>query len=676
MAFARMACSFGNGASRVVGGLGLGALALLSGCDTLDKPVAEDEDGSHLVIPTDIRPAFHASRMPPPISGGTLLVTRSGALAVASDPERDAIVVADLAAGSVLGKLALTPGDEPGRLVEDAAGRVHVALRRGGAVVTIDPTALTVLARRSVCGAPRGLALAGSDSLAVACADGALVTLPLAGDDVSRRVELGPDLRDVIANSSGGFTVSRLKSAELLRVDASGALTRRDVPPSVFGEHSVPDHSLPADPDFGVALTTVLDPFRPHIAWRTLAGPAGSTIVVHQRALDAEIELVPPSTNGSSYGGGSFQSCNGIVQNAISIVSAEGAVKNLTFAGPPLPVDAMLLPDQHTLLVVHAGTRDLNTPRPFVRFEGGSGETLASGGGSTAGVTTLTQIVLPDPPSGPPEAPGSVAEDPGCTFPNQASLSLGDQGVAVAFNPARPREVVVQMVQPSKLVVLDLDGGGMREIGFDDGATLDTGFQLFHRDSGAGLACATCHAEGAEDGNVWHFSTVGPRRTQALHAALADTAPFHWDGLLVNVRALMSEVFVGRMAGVDESTERLKSLERWLFALKAPVPLHAAGDPAVERGKALFRSSGCGTCHSGPAFTNNQSFSVGTDSSVALQVPSLIGVGYRAPFIHDGCANTLAQRFDPACGGGDLHGSTSTLGAAEIGDLVQYLESL
>jgi cytochrome c peroxidase len=236
--------------------------------------------------------------------------------------------------------------------------------------------------------------------------------------------------------------------------------------------------------------------------------------------------------------------------------------------------------------------------------------------------------------------------------------------------------VVVQTVQPSKLVVLDLDSGVTRDIDFDDGATLDTGFQLFHRDSGAGLACATCHAEGAEDGNVWRFSDVGPRRTQALHAALADTAPFHWDGALVSVRALMSEVFVGRMAGVQESTDRLKSLERWLFALKAPTPLRAATDAAVERGKVLFRSSGCGTCHAGPAFTNNKSFSVGTGSKVPLQVPSLIGIGYRAPFLHSGCATTLAERFNPACGGGDLHGSTSTLAPAEIGDLVAYLESL
>ena len=48
------------------------------------------------------------------------------------------------------GPSALNAGDEPGRVVEDGAGRVHVALRRGGALVSIDP----VDGRRSSRAAP------------------------------------------------------------------------------------------------------------------------------------------------------------------------------------------------------------------------------------------------------------------------------------------------------------------------------------------------------------------------------------------------------------------------------------------------------------------------------------------------------------------------------------------
>src|SRR5664279_3183837 len=57
--------------------------------------------------------------------------------AVVADPDRDRLMVVDLDAGTTV-EIALQAGDEPGRLVQDAAGRVHVALRRGGALLTIN----------------------------------------------------------------------------------------------------------------------------------------------------------------------------------------------------------------------------------------------------------------------------------------------------------------------------------------------------------------------------------------------------------------------------------------------------------------------------------------------------------------------------------------------------------
>ena len=55
----------------------------------------------------------------------------------------------------------------------------------------------------------------------------------------------------------------------------------------------------------------------------------------------------------------------------------------------------------------------------------------------------------------------------------------------------------------------------------------------------------------------------------------------------------------------------------------------------------------------------------------------LVGIASRAPFMHDGCAKTLKERFtNTACGGGDQHGKTSQLSDAQLDDLVAYLESL
>jgi hypothetical protein len=58
-----------------------------------------------------------------------------------------------------------------------------------------------------------------------------------------------------------------------------------------------------------------------------------------------------------------------------------------------------------------------------------------------------------------------------------------------------------------------------------------------------------------------------------------------------------------------------------------------------------------------------------------MQVPPLAGVIYRAPFMHDGCAPALADRFDPGCGGFE-HGGGHLLYPYEREALVAYLSSL
>jgi cytochrome c peroxidase len=127
------------------------------------------------------------------------------------------------------------------------------------------------------------------------------------------------------------------------------------------------------------------------------------------------------------------------------------------------------------------------------------------------------------------------------------------------------------------------------------------------------------------------------------------------------------------MGGSNQSEPRLDALEHWLFGVDAPEPMLAADDPAAVRGRQVFVDAGCETCHGGPALTNSTTVDVGTGG--LFQVPSLVGIGYRAPFIHTGCADTLAERFDPSCGG-TAHGAVAGLSEAQIDDMVAYLETL
>src|SRR5262249_29144407 len=141
------------------------------------------------------------------------------------------------------------------------------------------------------------------------------------------------------------------------------------------------------------------------------------------------------------------------------------------------------------------------------------------------------------------------------------------------------------------------------------------------------------------------------------------------------VGAIMGEVFTKRMGGPEPGPAAVKAISRWVGSIPAPPPVRDPEDRAVARGKAIFENPdvGCQACHSGDHFTNNQNASIGKGES--LQVPTLIGVGWRAPYMHDGCAATLEDRFDPSCGGLQ-HGNTSSLSRDQISDLIAYLQSL
>jgi mono/diheme cytochrome c family protein len=411
------------------------------------------------------------------------------------------------------------------------------------------------------------------------------------------------------------------------------------------------------------------------------AAPRSAPAMSHNIPVGVPIGVLGGGT-GSAYGGG--DGCQSIVQTAVSIVADDGhIVQSSSLPGTVLAVDVALSADGTSIAVASAGTRDPFAPTAGgLAFPGFGAEMKAAGVGGapstgfipgTTSATATGMVALLSTSS------TSFQEDNGDEGGNLAqpcapanTIPMTGQPVAVAFTQdgtlaVQSREpAAITLVQPQGLVTIAL-GGESR---------LDTGHELFHRDAGAGIACASCHGEGGDDGHVWNFSDHGARRTQSINVGLEGTAPFHWAGDLKDLSTLMDTVFVGRMGGAPQSQARVDALSGWLFAQHPPARMRAADDAAALRGKALFESEsvGCATCHNGEKFTNNETVDVGTGS--LLQVPSLVGIAYRAPFIHTGCAPTLRDRFDPACGGGDKHGHTSDLSEDEIGDLIAYLETL
>lgn len=640
---------------------------------------------------------------PPPISGGTLLVMRDGVTAVAADPDRDVVYVVDLTDAMnprLRWTVRLTPGDQPGRLAEDAAGQIHVVLRNVGALATVDPVAGALVLRRPVCQLPRGVAYdAATDRLHVACAGGELVSFAPKTAAPLRTVRLPQDLRDVVVDGTG-LMVTRFRSSQVLVVDADGAVVEQIAPPTFSSE--------------AVRKGT---PFEPAVAWRAVPMPGGGAAMVHQRGMKGTIDR-----KGGGYGG---PSCDTVVHSAVTVMKSGTSVSaGAAIPGFVLPVDMALSPDGTTVALVAAG----------------NGHSPISASGQKLFVTKLDDVASPGtrgcsndghhgpatcvaPPTAPRMGSGSGGQGgtlgqgdhrvgsggmggtggsggavtagmagrsgggaTGTMVPTCRDLPRGAEPVAVAF--AGAETVLVQTREPAQLWVVKqpADAATASTTPLPDPFALtlseqsrgDLGHAIFHANSGAGLACASCHPEGHEDGRLWNFQCEGDRRTQDISGGLSGTEPFHWGGDMKDFPTLVSAVFTGRMSGPFLSTDQVNATLSWINSIPARPPAISPDDPRVTRGRALFQDPvvACATCHAGDLLTNNATVAVGTANG-PFQVPSLRGVAWRAPYMHNGCASDLASRFsDTTCGGGDSHGVTSHLTADQLADLVAFLESL
>jgi mono/diheme cytochrome c family protein len=588
-----------------------------------DVPLCGGEPGGGFDMgefPLELGPTVRAETPPPPISGGTLALTPDETRAVAADPDRDQIYIVELATRSLQSTIPLRAGDEPGRVVVDDSQRAHVALRSGGAVAVVDVNEGVLLDRREVCAAPRGLALdAVTGDLYVACHGGELIIMDPATGQVldSRRLRIG--LRDVVVDADHIY-VSTFRTAEVLVLDRQGRVLDIMRPPA--------SHTVLFDPVRG---KDVVVPFEPAVAWRMIPGPSGGVVVLHQRGRTGGISM-----GRGGYGG---NGCRGsVVHAAITFMkrgqpTGEGVPISFTV----LPVDFALSGDSSEAVIAAAGnvSQDFNFLPP------------------------LLTVRINDP----------LAE---CDF--SANFDIWE-GQVISVVVTTGGTTVAQIREPAQLAIFDENPFVPVMLSTDTRA--DTGHTMFHMNSGGGIACASCHPEGGDDARVWEFECIGPRRTQALQFGLLGTEPFHWDGDMPSFDTLMSEVFVGRMGGGTPATDQVAAMASWIDSVKAPARPAPVDSAAVERGRQLFQDStvGCATCHGGPKLTNNGSFDVGTGGT--FQVPSLINIVNRAPFMHTGCAATLRDRFtNPACGGGDSHGVVSHLSAQEIDDLIMYLETL
>lgn len=430
------------------------------------------------------------------------------------------------------------------------------------------------------------------------------------GEVIGRRT-LCPEPRGIAYDGDAGSLLVACASGSLIELDEDGTeLGRTMLEPdirdvvlvdgeprvSLFRDASLIDESSRAESIFGS-----FEGFEPSVAWRTRASANGTITMLHQLASTEPVPIEPPpeevDPEGGDlpYGGGGSFCEPGLASVAVTVFTADGFQNTTLMPDLPLTVDAATSPDGNWIALAMPGAPE--------------------------GEPTLAVV--------PNEGFGCFIEDKHAPDEQITSVAFDTDGTLVALSR-----------EPSRLLVMSrLPFGELKAIELGGGSRFDTGHEIFHRATESGLSCATCHPEGTDDGHVWNFVELGGRRTQPLDVGLAGTAPFHWDGDMDDMDILMEEVLGHRMGGKIQSAPRRESFESWVFAQQRP-PANAGMDDLalVAEGEALFSSLGCNSCHFGDKLGGTTTETI---RGKPLQVPSLVRVSLRPPYMHDGRSKTL-----------------------------------
>jgi YVTN family beta-propeller protein len=258
----------------------------------------------------------------------------------------------------------------------------------------------------------------------------------------------------------------------------------------------------------------------------------------------------------------------------------------------------------------------------------------------------------------------------------------------------------VSVVDMAKLTVTStIDLGGPKEI-----TAVRRGERLFYDASycfQGQLACATCHPhEGLSDGLTWMLETPKLGRDVVENRTLlgiADTSPFKWNGKnrdLATQAGPRASAFIFRSQGF--SPRAAQDVESFIQSLRLPPNPHLGPDreltEAQERGREIFfrtktnngslipPENRCYFCHPPQThYTSRVQINVGTatkyDTIKDFDIPQLESVYMRAPYLHNGEAQTLEEiwtKFNPE----DKHGITSDMDKLQLNDLIEFLKTL
>lgn len=267
-------------------------------------------------------------------------------------------------------------------------------------------------------------------------------------------------------------------------------------------------------------------------------------------------------------------------------------------------------------------------------------------------------------------------------------VRVGARPSAVSITPDGKRAVVANLLEDS-LSIVDMERPRLVAtipLGETPEPTgLVLGEKLFYsaRFSHDGwMTCHSCHTEGhttGERADNLGDGTFGASKLTPSLLGHGKTAPFGWNGskqsLSEQIRSSIALTmrYRGHVADSDVS-----ALVSYVESLPSPPPLDGArglGKSSLEeRGYSLFQSKGCVHCHTAPSWTSDSVHDVGLSDSLgqkSFNPPSLIGVGQRDRYFHDGRARSLESVLTQ-----HDHPARYEWSQSELAELLAFLRSL
>lgn len=535
-------------------------------------------------------------------------------------------------------------GAEPfGVVARQDATRVYVAVSQEDAVLELDGGSLEVLRSWVVEGQPRWLALHTSgDALFVAPARDAAVTRIDLVADATARLELPPLTRALVgetvelaARPSGDPAIS--PRGDVLLVPVLAVDHASTVDPPTFGARPQNGFST-GGPGLGVERVN------PAVVGWALE-PVGGTVVAGEPVL-------PFFVAGSVWRRG-----QGVARGAPTSVQIDpsGRFFSVTLGASDAVATVALRPFVGQGLAPSRfgpGGGWWDPPR----FQDGMPYTPPPAGGFWERPVVVTPTL--DGPSAVVFAGAGVAY-----VHEQRARSMAELDWAEAVRIAE--EARMGRTSPQWFPLQTVESIPVAQQALS--AELEAGRWLFHSAvdrqmsaSGSGVACATCHVDGRDDGLTWALDT-GPRQTPSLAGPVSATPPFTWTEHTASVGDVARIKARGLMGGSGLGAETAAQLEAyvdWIDSVDRPGLRDAAGE-------ARFRDAGCVGCHALPLGTDGRAHALqGLD---AVDTPALAGVATTAPYLHDGSAPSLRALLEGA------HEGVPPLTADDVDVLEAYL---